>query len=78
MAKAKLSFDQTERRLPEIARSATGAAYRRALRAGSVLVYRNGELRQVAAGGKSRLVKKMAARPRIAKGSKFEIKPTQA
>ncbi len=78
MAKAKLSLEQTERRLPEIAESATGSAYRRALAVGSVVVYRNGELRQVASGGKSKLVRKMAARPRIAKGSKFEIKPAKA
>lgn len=78
MAKAKLSLDQTERQLPAIAKSATGAAYRRALRAGSVLVYRDGELRQVSADGKSKVLKKMAVRPRIAKGSRFEIKPAEA
>lgn len=78
MAKVKLTLEQTERRLPEIAESATGSAYRRALRAGSVVVFRNGELRQITADGKSKLVKKMTARPRIAKGSKFEIKPELA
>ena len=78
MAKPKLSLEQTERQLPQIAGSATGSAYRRALAAGSVMVYRNGELRQVSSGGKSKLIKKMAARPRIAKGSQFRIESTKA
>lgn len=78
MAKAKLNLEQTEQQLPELAGAATNSAYRRALRAGSVVVYRNGELQQVTAGGKIKLIRKLAARPRIAKGSKFEIGPAKA
>lgn len=78
MGKVKLNLKQTEEQFPQLAQSATSSAYRRALRAGKVLIYRNGELLEVRAGGKSQLVKKLAARPRIAKGSKFEIKPELA
>jgi hypothetical protein len=78
MAKPKLTVKQTEEQLPEIAKTATGTAYKRALRVGSVVVYRNGELRRIAAGGRNSLVKKLEPRKRIVKGSKFEIKPTEA
>lgn len=78
MAKAKLTLKQTELELPKLARSATGSAYKRALRVGSVLVYRNGELRRIEAGGGNSFVKKLEPRVRIVKGSKFEIKPVEA
>jgi hypothetical protein len=76
--KTKPSPKLTENQVPKLAKSATGSAYKRAIRVGSVLVYRNGELRKVGAGGKSSVVKKLAPRVRIAKGSKFEIKPEPA
>ena len=78
MPKSKLTVHETEQQLPQIARAATRSAYRRALKAGSVVVYRNGELRRVAAGGSNTFVKKLEPRTRIAKGSKFEIKPVEA
>ncbi len=77
MSKAKLTVKQTEQRLPALAKAATASAYKRALRAGSVVVYRNGELRRIEAGGKSTLVKKLEPRTRIDKGSRFEIKSTK-
>jgi hypothetical protein len=77
MTKAKLNLKQTEEQLPKIARSATGSAYKRALRVGSVLVYRNGELRCIEADGGNSLVRKLESRTRIVKGSKFEIKPAE-
>ena len=75
MAKAKLTLKQTDKQVPQLAKSATGSAYKRAIRIGSVLVYRNGELRRIEAGGKNSFIKKLEPRVRIAKGSKFEIKP---
>jgi len=78
MPKAKLTLNQTEQQVPKLARSATSAAYRRAIRTGSVLVYRNGELQKVEAGGKYQVVKKLERRVRISKGSTFEIKPESA
>jgi hypothetical protein len=78
MAKAKLTLKQTEQQLPQIARSATGSAYKRALRVGGVLVYRNGELRRIEADGENSFVRKLEPRVRILKGSKFEIKPVDA
>lgn len=77
MARSKMSSKQTGQQLPKLARIATGAAYRRALRVGSVLIYRHGELRRMEAGGKYTFVKKLEPRVRIAKGSKFEIKPAE-
>jgi len=78
MSKTKLTSKLTEKRVLELARSATGSAHKRAIRAGSVLVYRNGELRRLDAGGTSCLVKKLEPRHRIPKGSKFEIEPEPA
>lgn len=75
MAKVKLTLKQTDMQVPQLAKSATGSAYKRAIRIGSVLVYRNGELRRIEAGGKNSFIKKLEPRVRIAKGSKFEIKP---
>lgn len=78
MTMKKLTLEQTEKQVPDLARSATGSAYKRAIRSGSVVVYRNGELRRIEAGGKSSVVKKLEPRHRIPKGSKFEIKPEPA
>jgi hypothetical protein len=74
MAKAKLSIKQIDDKLPELAKTATRNAHRRALRTGSFVFYRNGELRRIGAGGKSTLVEKLEPRMRIKKGTKFEIK----
>ena len=78
MTMKQLTLEQTEKQVPDLARSATGSAYKRAIRSGSVVVYRNGELRRIEAGGKSCVVKKLEPRHRIPKGSKFEIKPEPA
>lgn len=77
MSKVKLTLKQTEERVPALARSATGSAFRRALTVGSVLVYKNGELRRVEADGENSFVKKLEPRTRIVKGSKFEIKAAE-
>ena len=79
MAKSKLTLEQTEKQVPKLAKSATGSAYKRAVRVGGgVLVYRNGELRRIEAGGHNSFVKKLEPRIRIAKSSKFEIEPEPA
>lgn len=78
MPKLKLTVHETEQQLPRIARAATSSAYRRALKAGSVVVYRNGEIRRIVAGGGNTFVKKLEPRTRMAKGSKFELKPAEA
>ena len=74
MAKAKLTLKQSEERVPALARSATRSAFRRALTVGSVVVYKNGELRRVEADGENSFVKKLEPRTKIRKGSRFEIK----
>lgn len=74
MSKAKLSIKEIDQQLPELAKAATRNAYRRALKVGSVLVYRNGELRRVETGGKSTIVKRLEPRVPIKKGTEFEIK----
>ena len=44
VSKMKTTSKVTENQVPELARAATGSAYRRAIRAGSVVVYRIGDL----------------------------------
>jgi hypothetical protein len=78
MPTSKRTKRLTEEAITKIARSATAAAYKRALRTGSIVVYRNGELCKIEAGGKSSVIKKLPRRSRIAIGSKFEIKPEPA
>jgi hypothetical protein len=78
MAKKKSSPKVSEERLPELARAATRSAHRKAVRSGSVLVYNNGELRKIEAGGKASVIKKLEPRRRIRKGSTFEIEPEAA
>lgn len=78
MAKTKLTLEQTERQIPKLAGAATASAYKRAVRSGSVVVYRNGEIRQIEPDGSSVLIKKMEPRIRVAKGSKFELKSEPA
>jgi|GEM_PF-4119637 len=76
--KTKSSSKVTENQVAKLARSATGSAYRRAMRTGDVLVYRNAELHKVESSGKVSVVKKLEPRVRIAKGSKFELEPKSA
>ncbi len=75
MEQRKLTLEQTEQQIPKAAEAATNAAYRRALRRGSVLVYRNGELRRVEAGGKYTVVRRLEPRLRIEKGTKLVMGP---
>jgi hypothetical protein len=76
--KAKLTMEQIEKQLPKLAASATGSAYKRAVRSGSVVVYRDGDIRRIAAGGQDVIIKKIEPRIRIAKGSRFELEPETA
>ena len=76
--KAKLTLRETEEQVPKIAKSATSSAYRRALRSGSVMVYRNGEIRRINSDGDYVVVKKIEPRARIPKGSRFKLKPETA
>ena len=78
MAKTKLTLEQTEKQVPKLAGAATQSAYRRAVRSGSVVVYRNGEIRRIEPDGDSVVIKRMEPRIRIPKGSKFELKPDPA
>ena len=75
MAKTKLTLEQTEKQVPKLAKAATASAYRRAVRSGSVVVYRNGKIRRIEPDGHSVVIKKLEPRTRIAKGSKFRLKP---
>jgi hypothetical protein len=77
MAKPNHSSNKIDEQLPKLAKAATGAAYKRALRVGSVVVYRNGELRRVEADGESTVIKKLEPRTWIPKGTKFTIEPTE-
>ena len=74
----KTKESKTEQQLPQIAKAATGAAYKRARRVGAVVVYRDGEIRRIAPTGKSTLVKKHEPRTRITKGTKFTLKSAKA
>jgi len=77
MAIDKLTIEQTDKRLPELVRSATGSAYRRAIKSGNVVVYRNGSLINIESGTRESILKKMQPRTRIVKGTKFtlEVEP---
>lgn len=59
--------------ISDLARAATGAAYRRAVRAGSVVIFKDGEIRRIDADGESKVMKKLPPRVQIPKGSKFEL-----
>jgi hypothetical protein len=77
MAKAKTAAKATRREaeIPDLAKKATRAAFNRAVKKnGDVLVYEGGALRKVGSTGKFRVVKKMAARTKVAKGTKFVLK----
>lgn len=59
--------------ISELAKAATSAAYRKAVRAGSVVIYRDGEIRRIGADGENKVVKTLPPRVNIPKGSKFEL-----
>ena len=76
MAKAKTASTSTrgENEIPRLAKKATRAAFNRAIKRGNVLVYDQGELRDVDATGKITVIKKMEARSRVAKGTKLILR----
>lgn len=59
--------------ISELAKAATSAAYRRAVRAGSVVIFKDGEIRRIDADGENEVVKTLPPRVNIPKGSKFEL-----
>lgn len=76
MAKAKTAPTSTRREneIPKLAKQATRAAFNRAIKKGSVLVYDQGELRKVGATGKITVIKKMETRRRVPKGTKLALR----
>ena len=74
-AKSSSSIQKTDRRLKQIARIATKAAYDRTLAAGhSVLIAQNGEIRRITPDGRSLLVKKIDPNVAVRKGTVIKIK----
>jgi hypothetical protein len=77
MAKAKTATAKTTTRsevaIPKLAKAATRAAFNRAVKKGSVLVYGDGELRKVDSKGNVTVVRKMATRTKIPKGFKINL-----
>lgn len=74
MAERKPTVQETENQIPALARSATRSAYRRALSSGSVLIFKNGEIRRINPDGTSIVVKKLAPRTKMRKGTIIKIK----
>ena len=69
MASGKQVIKDSEERIPELAKSATRSAYRRAIVSGSVLISKNGEIRRVEPDGTSSVVKKLPPRVKMQKGA---------
>lgn len=67
-----------EAQIPEIANVANGKAYERALKVGSVMIYKDGELRRIEAGGKSSIIKQIGPQTRVKKGSTLTLKSSKA
>ena len=76
MAKAKSAPTYREAQIPKLAK--TVAAHNRALKVGSVVIYKNGELRRIEAGGKSTVIKKIGAQMRVKNGSQLVLKASKA
>lgn len=53
---------------------ATRAAFNRAIKRGNVLVYDQGELRELDATGRITVIKKMETRSRVPKGTKLALR----
>ena len=78
MAKSKLTLEQTEKQVPKLAKSATGSAYKRAVRlGGGVLVYWNGELRLIEAGDIAVLSKNWNRAFELRKGLNLKSNPNR-
>lgn len=78
MTSKKHTLTPREAKIPKLATAPNGKAYKRALEVGSVLVYKNGELRRIEAGGKSSMVKKIGPQIRVKSGSKLILKSAKA
>lgn len=74
MANRKLTAQETENQIPALARIATRSAYLRALSSGSVLILKNREIRRIDPDGTSSVVKKLAPRTKMRKGTIIKIK----
>lgn len=64
---------RSEVAIPKLAKVATRAAFNRAVKKGSVLVYGNGELRKVDSEGNITLVKKMEMRTKVPDGFQINL-----
>ena len=75
MTKNKLTIKQTDQRVPELAKAATRAAYRR-VRAlgGEVVVSRRGRISRINADGEVFFVKDIEPQTRMKKGTIIRIK----
>ncbi len=69
MANSKLTVQETEQQIPQLAKFGTRAAHRKALISGSVLISQNGEIRRVESDGTSSTVKKLPPRVKMQKGT---------
>lgn len=75
MDKPERPIHYTEEQIPELAKSATKSAFKRAIAAGnSVLVSENGEIRRVLPDGTYQVVKKNAPFVKVEKGKIIRIK----
>ena len=78
MSGKKITPTPREAQIPVLANAANGHAYRRALKVGSVVIYKDGELRRIEAGGKSSTIKKIGPQIRVKRGSKLILKSAKA
>lgn len=78
MAHMKSTPTRREAQIPRLAKAATAAANKRALKVGSVVIYKDGELRRVEAGGKSTVIKKIGPQMRVKKGSRLVLKSSKS
>jgi hypothetical protein len=74
MAGTKSKPTRREAQIPALAKAGTAAAHRRALRVGSVVIYKDGELRRIEAGGKSTVIKNIGPQMRVKKGTRLLLK----
>ncbi len=75
MAKKKLTVQETEKRIPNLAKSATRSAYRQAIKSGSsVLVSKNAAIHRVNSDGTSCVVKKISPQIKVKKAEVYKIK----
>jgi len=69
---------RSEVAIPKLAKAATRAAFNRAVKKGSVLVYGNGELRKVDSEGNITVVKKMEMRTKVPEGFRINLNEVKA